>query len=139
MNRLDAGKLQSEKDNNHPRPDKAPDIDVRGQQIRDSDVPPKDLHLFTRRNIVLGSGAALAVTLTMKPSHLGKLSPSPTSPDDRVVGQFDHDPEVRRIHRHMKERYGVDFALGPEKDQKEILGRMPSIEKYKITLRVMKE
>ena len=93
---------------------------------------------LSRRTLLTG-GAAFAVTLTMKPSDLGKLSPSPTSPDDRIVGQFDHDSEVRWIHRHMKERYGMDFALGPEKGQKEILGRVPSLEKYKITLRVMKE
>src|SRR3989344_358574 len=139
MNRLDAGKLQSGKDNNQPRPDKAPDIDVRGQQIRAPNVPPKDLHLFTRRNIVLTGGFGLAATVAMAPSRIGKLGQSPTSPDDTIVGQFDYDPEVRRTHHHMKERYGIDFAVGPEKDQKEILGRVPSLEKYKTTLRLMKE
>src|SRR3989338_7851027 len=98
MNRLDAGKLQSGKDNNQPRPDKAPDIDVRGQQIRDPNVPPKDLHLFTRRNIVLTGGFGLAATVAMAPSRIGKLGQSPTSPDDTIVGQFDYDPEVRRRH-----------------------------------------
>ena len=103
----------------------------------DPDFVPESGGL-SRRTLLTG-GAALAVTLTMKPSDLGKLSPSPTSPDDRIVGQFDHDSEVRWIHRHMKERYGMDFAQGPEKGQKEILGRVPSLEKYKTTLRLTKE
>ena len=139
MDRLDAGKLQGGETNRKPIPDNAPDIDVRGQQIRDPNVPPKDLHLFTRRNflsagaVLTAAGAVEAVDSVKGFSPIGKLL------NDKIVGQYDYDADVRETKHFLKEQYGIDFALGPEKDQKEILGRVPSIEKYKTTLRVMKE
>src|SRR3989344_7686599 len=151
MNRLEkGGQAQGKQSGEQPNavgreqqnrtPDKLAEpwsADLWQKEKIDPDFVPESGGL-SRRTLLTG-GAALAVTLTMKPSDLGKLSPSPTSPDDRMVGQFDHDSGVRWIHRHMKERYGMNFAQGPEKGQKEILGLVPSLEKYKTTLRLTKE
>ena len=89
MSRLDAGKLEGGETNRKPIPDNAPDIDVRGQQIRDPNVPPKDLHLFTRRNflsagaVLTAAGAVEAVDSVKGFSPIGKLL------NDKIVGQYD--------------------------------------------------
>ncbi|MDO8576092.1 MAG: hypothetical protein Q7R90_02145 [bacterium] len=103
----------------------------------DPDFVPEPRGL-SRRTLLAG-GFGLAATVAMAPSHIGKLSQSAKLSSDAAVGQFDYDPGVRRIHSHMKERYGIDFAVGPEKNQKEILGNVPSLEKYKAMLHLIKE
>lgn len=93
--------------------------------------------LLSRRKFLLG-GAALVATAALdwkeKYSTLAKFL------DDTVgEGQYNYDGVIQEARGYFKEQYGIDLLVGSEKGQEEYLGDKPSIETYRMTLRVLRE
>ncbi|OGG69045.1 hypothetical protein A3C20_03555 [Candidatus Kaiserbacteria bacterium RIFCSPHIGHO2_02_FULL_55_25] len=131
MDRLSAAKLQSGETNKKPLEGRAPDIDVRGQQIQDPDVSPEG-GVFTRRNVVLG-GAALAAAGAAEATGLNPF----TNFLGKPLGELDYHTKANEFKRILEQRYGIRLSMGPQQGQDRVLGDPMLLEKYRTVMEVI--
>src|SRR3989344_5914302 len=132
MDRFSAAKLQSGETNKKPRENRAPDIDVRGQQIRDPDVQPENPHLLTRRSVLVG-GAALMAAEAAESKQLNPLINLLGKP----LGELDYHAEVNKFKDALEREYGIKLIMGPQPGQKRVTGDVMLLEKYKSVMEVI--
>ncbi len=131
MDRLRADNSQSGEFSKKRLPDRASDIDVRGQQIQDPDVS-SEKRVFTRRNILLG-GAALVAAGAADSGQLGPFANFLVKP----LGELDYHAKANEFKEILERNYGIKLIMGPQPGQQRFTGDMVLLEKYKSVMELI--